>query len=140
MWTLLISTPFSCPLFAENLTITCPQGEIPFKVELARTPQEQQKGLMFRTQLDQDAGMLFVHSKPRAVGMWMKNTPLSLDMIFCDQRGKILAIHEKTTPYSLKHIGPIEAVSYVLEVNGGVVEKQGISHHCFVNVLPFEKE
>ena len=94
---------------------------------------------MFRTQLDQDAGMLFIYSKPRTVTMWMKNTPLSLDMIFCDEAGKILSIHEKATPYSLKTTGPIEGVSYVLEVKGGVVQKQGISKECTVNVLTRNK-
>lgn len=134
-WTFLISIFFPCFLFAENLSLDCPQGEIPFKVEYAQTLEEQQKGLMFRTQLDQDAGMLFIYSKPRTVAMWMKNTPLSLDMIFCDETGNILSIHEKATPYSLKTIGPIEGVAYVLEVNSGVVQKQGISKECTVNIL-----
>ena len=137
--TLPIFISLSCLLHAENLTIVCPQGEFLFKVELAQTPQEQQKGLMFRSQLDHDAGMLFVYSKPRAVRMWMKNTPLSLDMIFCDPTGKILSIHEKATPYSLKSIGPIEGVTHALEIRGGSVEKKGISNACLVKVHSSEK-
>jgi uncharacterized membrane protein (UPF0127 family) len=135
VWTFLISASFPGSLFAENLTLTCPQGDILFKVELAQTPEEQQKGLMFRTQLDQDAGMLFIYKEPHTVAMWMKNTPLSLDMIFCDQMGKILNIHEMASPYSLKTIGPIKGVAYVLEVRGGIVQNHNISKACIVNVL-----
>jgi uncharacterized membrane protein (UPF0127 family) len=140
IWSLLLSALSSSALLAEMLTITCPQGEFPFKVELAQTPQEQQRGLMFRSHLDHDAGMLFVYSKPRAVSMWMKNTPLSLDMIFCDSAGKILSIREKATPYSLKSIGPIEGVTHVLEIKGGSVEKHGISNSCLVKLHSSEKE
>ena len=60
----------------------------------------------------------------------MKNTPLSLDMIFCDEEGKILEIHENTTPNSLKRIGPVEGTAQVLEVKGGTVQKHGITHKC----------
>jgi uncharacterized membrane protein (UPF0127 family) len=136
---LLISASFPDSLYAESLTLTCPQGDILFKVELAQTLEEQRKGLMFRTQLDQDAGMLFIYKEPHTVTMWMKNTPLSLDMIFCDQMGKILNIHEMASPYSLKTIGPIEGVAYVLEVRGGVVQNHNISKACTVNVLTLDR-
>ncbi len=126
----LFCISFSTPLFAHNLTLNCPHKSIPFKVELARTPQEQEKGLMFRMDLREDEGMLFLFSMPKSMSMWMKNTPLSLDMIFCNKEGKILAIHENTTPYSLKIIGPVEGTSQVLEVLGGTVQKHGASEAC----------
>ena len=67
--------------------------------------------------------------------MWMKNTPLSLDMLFMDKEGKILAIEENTTPYSLKTIGPIKNASKVLELLGGTVKKKGITKECVLRPL-----
>jgi uncharacterized protein len=124
---------FSSPLLAHNLTLTCPHKSIPFQVEVAKTPHEQEKGLMFRTHLKEDEGMLFLFSEPKASTMWMKNTPLSLDMIFCNDKGKILAIHENTAPYSLKIIGPVEGTTQVLEILGGTVQKHGITQRCTLN-------
>lgn len=120
----------SSPLCAESLTLSCPHKEVSLKVELAQTPQEQEKGLMFRTLLGENEGMLFLYPSPRPVAMWMKNTQLSLDMIFCNPKGHILAIHEKAIPYSLKSIGPVEGTSQVLEVLGGTIQKHSITSDC----------
>jgi uncharacterized membrane protein (UPF0127 family) len=120
----------SVPLIAEPLVISCPHKSIPFRVETAQTPAEQAKGLMFREKLDEDAGMIFLYSTPRPVAMWMKNTPLPLDMIFGDEGGNIIAIHENATPHSLATIGPVEGVSHVTELNGGTVKKHGITKAC----------
>jgi len=127
---LFIGIVLPAPLFAESLILSCPHGNIPFKVELAQTPDEKAKGLMLRTQLAEDEGMLFLFPQPQMVTMWMKNTPLPLDMVFCTGEGKILAIHEKTIPYSLKKIGPVESTAQVLEVRGGMVQKHGITQAC----------
>lgn len=118
------------PVLGNPLTIKCPHKEIPFQVELAQSPSEQAKGLMFRTYLADDAGMLFIFPRPKPTAMWMKNTFLSLDMIFCDDKGKILAIYEKTTPFSLEQLGPIEETAHVLEIKGGLVQKHEISKAC----------
>ncbi|MBS0272042.1 MAG: DUF192 domain-containing protein [Proteobacteria bacterium] len=126
--TLIVCTPLSS--LAHKLNIACPHGKIPFQVELAQTPQECQKGLMFRTDLSEDEGMLFLFPQPRPSSMWMKNTPLSLDMIFCDEAGQVLAIYEKAVPFSLKSIGPVNNTMQVLEVRGGTVEKHKISTKC----------
>jgi len=131
---LLLSISLSTPLFAHNLTLTCPHKNIPFKVELAESPSEQAKGLMFRTDLKEDEGMLFLFPESRPLTMWMKNTPLSLDMIFCNEKGKILAIHENTTPFSLKTIGPIEGAAQVLEVRGGTMQKHGATEACILTL------
>lgn len=120
----------SSPLAAMEITFSCPQGQVVFKVEIAQTPQELAKGLMNREALAQDEGMLFLFPESQPATMWMKDTPLSLDMLFIDQKGKILAIEEKTTPYSLKHIGPIENTAKVLELLEGTVKKTGISKEC----------
>lgn len=124
----------SSPLGAQNLTLSCPHRDIPFKVELAQTPSTRAKGLMFRTQLAEDEGMLFSYPTPRAVSMWMKNTVLSLDMIFCTDEGKILAIQEKTTPLSHTIIGPVAGTTQVLEIGGGIVQKYGITNACVLTL------
>lgn len=125
----------SSPTMATKLVISCPQGEISFKVELAQTPEERAKGLMNRETLGEDEGMLFLFPEPRASTMWMKNTPLSLDMLFIDKESKILAIAEKTTPFSLKQIGPIENTAQVLELLGGTVKKTGITKGCVLRPI-----
>jgi len=120
------------PLCAESLTISCPHKEISLKVELAQTPAEQEKGLMFRPFLGENEGMLFLYPSPRPVAMWMKNTYLPLDMIFCNPEGHILAIYEKATPHSLKTIGPVEGTSQVLEVLAGTIKKNKITPECIL--------
>jgi uncharacterized membrane protein (UPF0127 family) len=114
----------------KNLIISCPAKDISFTVELAQASHELKQGLMFRKHLDEDAGMLFLYESPQPIAMWMKNTPLPLDMVFGDENGKILAIHEKAIPYSLDQIGPVLGTVHVLEINGGLVGKHGISKDC----------
>lgn len=129
LYTLLLIS-LSSPLCAEPLTLSCPHKKISLQVELAQTPEEHEKGLMFRTLLGETEGMLFLYLSPQPVAMWMKNTPLSLDMIFCNPQGHILAIHEKAIPYSLKTIGPVKGTAQVLEVLGGTIQKHQITTDC----------
>lgn len=135
LWTLGIVF-LSSSLYAESLILSCPHKEVSLNVELAQTPQELEKGLMFRTFLGENEGMLFLYPSPRPIAMWMKNTHLSLDMIFCNPEGHILAIHEKATPYSLKTIGPVEGTAQVLEVLGGTIQKHGIISDCVLKRNP----
>ena len=81
-------------------------------VELAATPAEQSRGLMFRTRLPAKHGMLFLHDPPQKVVMWMKNTYLPLDMLFLDREGRIVQIVEKTTPLSLAQIRSSQPVAF----------------------------
>ncbi|MBA3813226.1 MAG: DUF192 domain-containing protein [Alphaproteobacteria bacterium] len=124
---------FSSPIVATELRVSCPHAQISFKVELSQTPQELEKGLMNREKLGENEGMLFLFPEPHPVTMWMKNTPLSLDIIFINRKGKIVAIAENTTPHSLNLIGPIENTAQVLEIAGGKVKKKGISKACSVS-------
>src|SRR5438045_3271901 len=71
-----------------------------FTVEVAKTPEQQAKGLMRRHQLLAHFGMLFLFPDMRDRQMWMKDTPLALDMLFIDSRGRIVYIAENTVPYS----------------------------------------
>jgi hypothetical protein len=95
-------------------------------VEIAETPAEKAKGLMFRRTLGEMEGMLFLYAEPQEVSMWMRNTYLPLDMVFVAIDGTVTRIAERTTPFSEKQIlsdGPVLAV---LEVNGGLAEKLGL--------------
>ena len=99
----LLVFPFAAPARAaetEMLEIVSKSGVHVFSVEVMRTPDERAKGLMFRRELADGRGMLFDFSPEQNVSMWMKNTYLSLDMIFIRADGRILRIAEHTTPQS----------------------------------------
>jgi uncharacterized protein len=98
----------------------------PFTVEVARTPQEQARGLMFRESLAADAGMIFPFPSPRPASFWMKNTLIPLDMIFIRADGTIARIAANTVPHSLEPVGVDEPVAAVLELRGGRAAELGI--------------
>jgi uncharacterized membrane protein (UPF0127 family) len=108
------------------LTIKSRNGAHAFKVEVAKTPAEQEKGLMFRTNIPKDEGMIFSPypgegGPPRDANFWMKNTPSPLDIIFIRADGTIARIAENTVPFSEVPIPSGEPVAAVLEINGGEV-------------------
>lgn len=110
------------------LTITTAAGKAHhFTVEVASTPEEQARGLMFRASLAPDTGMIFPMKPPRPASFWMKNTPLSLDMIFIRPDGTIARIAAETTPFSLIPEDSGEPVSAVLELVGGRAAQLGIA-------------
>jgi uncharacterized membrane protein (UPF0127 family) len=97
-----------------------------FTIEVARTPEQQQFGLMFRNKLAPDAGMLFVYDRPQRISMWMKNTLIPLDMIFIGADGRILNIAERCVPMSVAPIYSSDVALAVLEVNGGTAARLGL--------------
>jgi len=99
---------------------------INFKVWTADTPRREEQGLMFVRQMDEHAGMLFVFPENKRVTMWMKNTYISLDLLFMNRSGKIDYIASRATPQSLDIIGPPGPEFAVLELNGGAAERLGI--------------
>jgi uncharacterized membrane protein (UPF0127 family) len=110
----------------EPLEIVTASGVHVFSVEMAKTEEERRTGLMYRKSLPEGRGMLFDFSPEQNVSMWMKNTFISLDMIFIGSDGRILRIAENTVPQSEKIIpsgGPAKAV---LEVIAGTARKYGI--------------
>lgn len=112
----------------DTLTIETQSGERhEFQVELATDGRQQAQGLMFRQSMAPDAGMLFIYSPPRTVGMWMKNTYIPLDMLFIDDSGRIVSIAERTVPHSLETIRSEATVRAVMEVNGGTTARLGIA-------------
>jgi uncharacterized membrane protein (UPF0127 family) len=98
-----------------------------FTVELAQTSMQQAKGLMFRTALADNAGMVFPFPEPRMASFWMKNTVIPLDIIFVRTNGTIESIAENTIPYSTTPVASGEPVGAVLELRGGLSAELGIS-------------
>ncbi len=109
-----------------EVVIVTAGGKHRFQVEVARTPSQRRKGLMFRRRLAPDSGMLFLFDRPQLVSMWMKNTYVPLDMLFIDVDGQIVNIARNTTPLSLEPIRSAGPVAAVLEVVAGTTEKLGI--------------
>ena len=97
-----------------------------FSVEVATTEEEKQTGLMYRKELADGKGMLFDFNPEQEVSMWMKNTYVSLDMIFIRADGRILRIAENTEPMSTKIISSRGPARAVLEVVAGTAQKYGI--------------
>ncbi|OFW83711.1 MAG: hypothetical protein A2018_04680 [Alphaproteobacteria bacterium GWF2_58_20] len=101
-------------------------GEHSLSVDLATTPTQQERGLMFRNSLPEGSGMLFLFSPPRKVGMWMKNTLIPLDMVFIDTNKSIAAIAENTIPESLRIISSRKDSMAVLELPAGDARRLGL--------------
>jgi len=110
----------------EPLEILTRSGVHVFEVELAITDDERANGLMFRRDLPQGRGMLFDFKRDQMVAMWMKNTFVSLDMIFIRADGRIAHIAENTTPHSEAIVSSRVPVRGVLEVVAGTAKKLGI--------------
>lgn len=97
-----------------------------FIVEIARTPQQKQIGLMNRRSLGPDRGMIFPFPEPRPASFWMKDTLIPLDIVFIRADGRIAAIAERAEPLSLAAINSHEPVAAVLEIAGGRSAELGI--------------
>ena len=111
----------------QTLEIATKSGVKVFSVELATTEEEKTTGLMYRKELADGTGMLFDFSPEQQVSMWMKNTYISLDMIFIRADGRILRIAENTEPLSTRIIPSGGLAKGVLEVIAGTAQKYGIA-------------
>ena len=107
---------------------------IRFIVEIAKENDELKKGLMFRSSLSDEKGMLFDFKVPQKVSMWMKNTYIPLDMLFINENKQIVFIAKNTIPQSLELITFEKPVLYVLEINAGLVDKLGIKIGDKINI------
>ncbi len=97
-----------------------------FQIWTADNPRRREQGLMFVRGMDDHAGMLFVFPGDRRVSMWMKNTYMSLDLVFIDSKGHIAAIARRATPMSEDIISPPLPAHAVLELKGGIADQLGI--------------
>jgi uncharacterized protein len=122
--------PFAGPAGAQQLQqleIMSKNGKHVFGVEMALTPEEQSRGLMFRRELPDRQGMLFDFQREQPTSFWMKNTYVPLDMIFIRADGRILNIAENTVPLSEALVSSSGPVRAVLEVIAGTSKKLGIA-------------
>lgn len=111
----------------KEIIVETPSGDqAVFSVSIAKTPEEQQKGLMFVEEMPADEGMLFVYSEPVKAKFWMKNTLIPLDMLFFDKNNRLVYIEHSAPPQSLAPRGPNSPVCNVLELNGGTAKNLGI--------------
>jgi uncharacterized membrane protein (UPF0127 family) len=134
------SRAMTLPVDPDPLTVETGQGERSFTVEIADDPGERERGLMFREDMDDTHGMLFVFEEQRDVGFWMKNTPMPLDLVFIAQDGTIKAIKPGVS-MSEAVISPGVPVRFVLELKAGIAAKNGIAdgdkaRHRAINQAP----
>jgi uncharacterized protein len=109
------------------LAIRTASGQVvDFKIWEADTPKREEQGMMFIHEMDEHTGMLFMFPENRPVSMWMKNTYVSLDLLFLNAQGKIDYIAARATPLSETIIGPPTPEFAVLELRGGACERFGI--------------
>lgn len=96
-------------------------------IEIADTEGERARGLMRRRTLGYNRGMLFIFDEVNESGMWMKNTPLPLDIVFVDPDSQVINIARRTTPFSERSIEPEGAKRFVVEVRAGFADRFGIT-------------
>lgn len=109
------------------VVIRSAHGALTVPVEVADTPDARARGLMYRRDLAENAGMLFLFSTPSAQRFWMKNTPLPLDMIFIGADHRIVGIVPNTRPFSTNPLGVDVPSQFVLEVHAGFCAQHGIT-------------
>ena len=137
----LPAAPVNVQFEHDTLSIRKQNGEtLPFNVELAITPPQQAQGLMFRTEMAENAGMMFIFNLASPLSFWMKNTLIPLDMLFIGEDGTILHIHKNAVPNDLTSIPSKFPSKAVLELNGSTTDKMGIKegdvvrHRFFGNI------
>ena len=98
-----------------------------FWLELALDDAERARGLMYRRQMQDDWGMLFVYQRDQPLSFWMKNTYLPLDMIFINRAGEVVDILENVEPLTLEPRPSARPAAYVLELKAGMARREGIA-------------
>ena len=111
----------------DRVTVSGDWGQAGFAVELADDAAERALGLMHREEMPRMAGMLFVYDEPGPVSFWMRNTLIPLDIIFARADGTIGRVHSRARPLDETPIPGGDDIQYVLEINGGMAARLGIS-------------
>jgi uncharacterized membrane protein (UPF0127 family) len=109
--------------FPDTITITTDTGVHTFSAEWVVTPSDRQRGLMYRMEMAPDHGMMFDFEREAPVSFWMRNTYISLDMIFIREDGSVLRVGENATPLSDTSIPSTGPVRYVFEVIAGTADR-----------------
>jgi len=111
---------------AETVIVATNDGDVVFEALIADSDTERQRGLMFREELADNEGMLFDYEEVQTVSMWMRNTLISLDLIYISPEGEVLKIIANAQPHSLRSLPSDFPVLGVLEVRGGLTRDAGI--------------
>jgi len=127
LFCLLLQMPAFAAADPTPLVIESASGEQVFTIEVAATPEEQRRGLMFRRSLAPDAGMLFPHAPPRQAHFWMRNTYISLDLLFIGPDGRIESIRADAIPHDETPLSSRGDVIAVLEILAGEAARRGIA-------------
>ncbi len=109
------------------LSVQTSSGEHLFTIEIARSSQEQALGLMHRRELAPDYAMLFPFEQPREASFWMRDTYVSLDMVFIAEGGAVHRIERSTEPLSLRSVPSRGPVIAVLEFVAGTADRIGLA-------------
>lgn len=117
----------AAPCRADRIELRGPWGQAAFAVEVADTDALRAKGLMNRPSMPMGAGMLFVYPQPTEARFWMRNTLIPLDMIFADPAGRVQKVHAMAQPLDETVINGGTGISFVLEINGGLAGRLGIT-------------
>ena len=134
-----MTSMLAAPVFEKQpLAFLISSGSHQITVEIADTTHKRSVGLMFRRSLGEDEGMIFVHDTSGPVGMWMKNTYISLDMFFVRADGVIHRIEKNTQPFSEANIGSEGDVLAVIEMIAGSADRLGIKPGDKVDYPAFE--
>ena len=122
-----LAGPAAAACSPDSVQLRGPGGQARFTVELADSADERARGLMFRETMPTSAGMLFLYPVPQTASFWMKNTLIPLDMIFADRTGVVTHVHPMAVPGDLTPVRGGRDVLAVLEINGGLAAKLGIT-------------
>jgi len=125
---LVLSVPFFTPKF-EKTTVSFPDIKKNFEVEVADTSAKRTLGLMNRSNLLENTGMLFIFDDESEKSFWMKNTLIPLDMIFIDSKFEIVHIQKNAQPcktITCTTYSSVKSAKYVVEINGGLSDKFGV--------------
>jgi uncharacterized protein len=117
--------PMILPIDKTPLTVMTVQGLTSIQIEVARTPRERSRGLMFRDKLPDGQGMFFVFDEPDFQNFWMKDTPAALDIIYIAADGQLVSI-QKGEPLSTNPIPSAGPAQFVLELAFGQADKLGL--------------
>ena len=124
----IVILPGACQPSHPTVILSPHAGEpVAVRVEIADSAEERSLGLMYRNDLAEDQGMLFLFEKDADHSFWMKNTPLSLDMIFISADGEVVGVAPDAEPFSLRPVRIHKSSRDVLEVRAGFAKRHGIA-------------